>query len=139
METLRSILRPALYVWALPATLIGLAVALICGASDWRWKWGALECTVKRTIPPWAVAQTFGFVILYRPAVPWARVRMHERGHVRQCLVLGPLVLLAYPLASLVAWASGDHYYEANYFERNADAYAATPINYSDQADHRLP
>jgi len=47
-------------------------------------------------------------------------VRAHEQVHVGQMERWGILFLLAYPLASLWAWARGGHPYLDNAFEREA-------------------
>jgi hypothetical protein len=44
----------------------------------------------------------------------------HELQHVRQYERWGPLLLLAYPLASLRAFLIGGHYYRDNFFEAQA-------------------
>ncbi len=72
-----------------------------------------------RLVPITAAALTLGWVVLYI-AEPTAKRRRHEGAHVVQCLVLGPLAVIAYPLASLWAWARGGDYYRDNVFERMA-------------------
>ena len=51
-------------------------------ASDWA-------------VPGWIAGQTWGSIILYAPKYhTHARLRRHERVHVRQCMIFGPLMLV---------------------------------------------
>lgn len=97
-----ALLRILGYLWALPATLIGLALAPLYGFRVPDWRNGALEVTADRLIPSRAAAQTWGWLIYYRGDARGARWRRHEGVHVRQWLVLGLLYLPAY--AALFAW-----------------------------------
>lgn len=112
------------YLWASPVSLVGLLACLLNRPSSARWRAGALEVTCGRFAITFGIqpaAVTLGWVILLAPdAVDDREIALHERAHVLQCLVLGPLVLVAYPLASLWAWARGGHYYEDNVFEVHA-------------------
>ena len=69
-------------------------------------------------------AFTIGATVTYAdaegPRQPWL-VR-HERAHVVQTLVLGPLFLPLYGLASLWSFVRGRHPYLDNVFERQARA-----------------
>lgn len=47
-------------------------------------------------------------------------IRRHEREHVRQFLRWGLLMLVAYPIASLIAHRNGGDFYRDNAFERGA-------------------
>jgi hypothetical protein len=101
-------LRALGYVWAAFNTLLGLILAVVVyRARSFRWSNGCLEAvggtrlergrTVTR-IWGGALAQTWGWFIVYdsverRAAVP---IRVHERVHVAQNLLLGPLFLIAY-------------------------------------------
>jgi hypothetical protein len=118
------------YVWAGPASLLGLVVAALAGyrahaaAVD-----GVLEihgpalAWALRRLTPWcdgAAAITFGHVVLGRDRHALAATRAHERVHVRQYERWGPLFIPAYVAAS--AWArlrGGDGYFD-NPFEREA-------------------
>ena len=53
------------------------------------------------------------------------RLRRHEHAHVRQYERWGLLFFFAYPLASLIAWRRGGHYYRDNVFEVEARRAAA--------------
>lgn len=114
-------------VWSLPNTLLGLLMAVFLGASRPRYRDGAIEIRVRR-IPfrtwfPTTVGQTWGTVIYTDARLEsYDRLWRHELRHVKQSLVLGPLFALAYPVASLVAWLTGGHFYRDNWFERDATA-----------------
>lgn len=121
------------YGWVLPATLMGLllwGVARCSGGSARRVN-GVLEVCggwpaqmLARGFPfsgPVA-AITLGHVVLGVSASELARTRAHERVHVRQFERWGGLMLLAYPLAGLWAWAWGGDAYRDNCFEREARA-----------------
>jgi len=124
MEYDRAVRRLVGHLWAAPLSGIGLVLALIYRPVWWRWHQGVLHVGCRRLIPGWAVAQTWGGVVCYRAKLReharYQAVITHELVHVRQAMLLGPLFLLAYPLASLWAWARGGHYYEDNWFERQA-------------------
>jgi len=94
------------YVLALPNTVIGLVLSLFYGAHHWRWSDGCLEATCKRIIGN-PGAQTHGFVIFYSHNEFRARpgLRVHERVHVVQGMLGGPLFVLAYGLHFLWLWA----------------------------------
>lgn len=124
-------------IWTLPNTLIGLvggAVGLLFGAQC-RWRRGDLALVFDRW--PWGPggAITFGNVILHTGAsldvachtyahraalCEEAPIRLgdHERAHVYQYMVLGPLFLPVYLLCGGVS--------VRNRFERAADRYAAS-------------
>lgn len=129
--TIAKRLRRALLIaWAAPCSAIGLclgAVALLLGGQAQRVA-GVLEISLPergragRALAarlPFA-AITFGHVVFGVSPGELARLRAHEHVHVRQYEALGPLFLLAYPLASLVAAASGLPAYRGNWFEVQA-------------------
>jgi hypothetical protein len=124
---LRRALRGA---WAAPCTLVGLLAALplvLLGAHAQRvgptlevaWRHGSL---LRRS--PFA-AITLGHVIIGVNHAELARLRAHERVHVRQVEAWGALFLLAYPLASVAAWLRGESAYRDNRFEVAARREAA--------------
>lgn len=136
------------YAWASPGTALGLALGLlaILGGARWSRQQGVIEVALRpaatarparRLLP--IVAITFGHVVLGRTAADLARLRAHEHAHVAQFERWGPLFLLAYPLASLLALLrSGRPYYD-NCFEVEARAVAldATGAAADGQARHR--
>jgi hypothetical protein len=123
--------RPLVYLWAAPASLVGLllAVPVLSGRGKARWHSGVLEvsgglpgrllaCRLPFSGP--AAAITFGHVVLAQSSAALARTRRHERVHVAQYERWGGLFLLAYPLASLWAGLRGKHPYLDNVFEVEA-------------------
>lgn len=108
------------WMWSLPVTLIGLAFCLVCRPQAAWWHDGCLEMRVA-WLPMRATGETWGRLILYRTDTPDA-IRAHERVHVAQASILGPLFILAYPGASLVAMLGGGNFYWDNAFERQARA-----------------
>lgn len=118
-----KILRFISYIWALPNTLLGLILFFfIYGPKSLKWNKGVLEGTCKRMIPWWTnvVGQTWGWLVVYR-STPYLGLENHERQHVVQGMVLGPLFLVIYPIASLIALIQGKNGYRDNWFEKNAD------------------
>jgi len=118
------------YAWALPASLVGLIVAvpaLMTGASA-RPVEGALEIAGGRI--DWAMqrfpallrfsAITFGHVIIGRDHATLARCRSHEHVHVMQYERWGVLFLVLYPMSSLLQFLRGRDPYRDNTFEREA-------------------
>lgn len=124
-------------LWALPNTVIGLLLGLVAvpfGARP-RLRRGDLACVFHRW--PWGPggALTLGNTILHTgldldvPCATYAHaaghgpeatisLALHERAHVYQYLVLGPLFLPVYLACGGVG--------VRNRFERAADRYAAT-------------
>jgi hypothetical protein len=118
-------------LWALPATLCGLAAVAFAVASGGRVgrRGGVIEAhggliarVLARGVPiaRGAAAMTLGHVVLAQDeeCLEWSR--RHERVHVRQYERWGPFFIPAYVLASVVAAARGGHYYRDNVFERAA-------------------
>lgn len=126
-------LRLVRYVWASPATLLGLLIALAARASGGtlRRVGGVLE--VAGGWPAWLLARgfpfsgavaalTLGHVVLGVSLAALTATRAHERAHVRQFERWGLLLLVLYPLAGLLAWLRGGNPYRDNVFERDARA-----------------
>lgn len=125
------LLRPLLYVWAFPATLLGLVVVLLSLPTGGRLQvvWGVLEVhggfatwllTNRWLGFGWAAAMTLGHVILGRNPECLERSRRHEHVHVRQYERWGPLMLPIYLTASFVLWMRGLDPYLDNPFEVEA-------------------
>jgi hypothetical protein len=117
-------------LWASPCSLLGLALGLpilLAGGSARR-RGRTVEIASSyadcrsdsplRRLPFAAI--TFGHVILGTSHAELARLRPHERVHVRQYERWGPLFLLAYPAASLAALLRGRCPYRENRFEVEA-------------------
>lgn len=89
------------YVWSLPQLLLlGLPLALIYRAHSWRWNDGCLEAIGGDRIWGRPGAQTHGWLIFYRDEQQRRSkgLRVHERVHVLQAFVGGPLYTLSYGL-----------------------------------------
>lgn len=124
-------LRLLFYLWVMPVSILGLLVALIARSSGGSIEHvdGVLEAAggwparVMRRGLPFAgsvLAMTLGHVVVGTSLAALAETRDHERAHVRQFERWGVLLLLAYPVAGLVAWLRGGHPYHDNRFEREA-------------------
>ena len=126
-------IRAWVLLWAFPATLLGLLVALIARASGGRAKSvdGVLEVAgglparfLKKGFPfsgP-VVAITLGHVVIGISEQALMQTRLHERAHVRQFERWGGLMLVLYPIAGLWVAMRGYDPYRDNPFERNARA-----------------
>lgn len=121
-------------VWTAPNTLLGLVAGLLAlpfGARPYR----VQEAIAFRGMPRFGGALTLGCVILHAGAAldvvvptyaaracgagaPCVSLGDHERAHVRQYLVLGPLFLPVYLLCGGVS--------ARNRFEQAADRFART-------------
>lgn len=109
------------YALALPHSLVGMLLALVYyRPAAIRWNEGCLEVIATRTLigGKWVGAQTHGWVIVYRD---WDQardrdLRVHERVHVVQALVLGPLFPLLYGLGWLMEYAR-ERDWRAAYYE----------------------
>ena len=120
------------YVWASPASALGVCAACIASVAGAELKRtsGVLEvslmprsamlCTAVACLPFAAI--TFGHVVIAFSAQHQAELRQHERVHVAQYELWGPLFLLAYPLESLFQWVRGRRAYLDNRFEIAARA-----------------
>ncbi|MCC4607903.1 hypothetical protein [Xanthomonas campestris] len=122
-------------LWTLPNTALGVLVGLIGSCGGARARWSPQEHAIVFHAWPWGPggAMTLGNVILLKGASldlqcstyahaagrcehPPVRLGDHERAHVYQYMVLGPLFLPVYLLCG------GIHV--RNPLERAADAYA---------------
>jgi hypothetical protein len=118
------------YLWAAPTTALGLVVML---AGLWRARVCVVDGIVEAhgpalewllshftLMPGGAAALTLGHVVIARDGWSLESTRAHERVHVRQCEVWGPLFVPAYLIASLSAIVRGGHCYFDNRFEVEA-------------------
>lgn len=125
------LVRPLIYLWALPTTSVGLvatALTLVTGGRA-RWHTGVLEVRggfsaffLRRLVPlpGGATAITLGHVVLARDAAAHESTRAHERIHVKQCERWGPLFIPAYLTMALILKVRGKDSYHDNPFEREA-------------------
>lgn len=120
-----------LYLWPLPVSVLGAALALVARLSggDWRRVDGVLEAAggwPARVLGfgfPFSgavAAITLGHVVLGASVRDLDATRAHERVHVRQFERWGVLMLVLYPLAGLWAGLRGGDPYRDNCFEREA-------------------
>jgi len=124
------------YVWAAPATAVGIALAFpvcACGALV-RVRNGVIEVAggllARFAQSSFGVsAITFGHVVLGVSHSVLARERAHEYAHVRQYEKWGVLFFPLYVASSLVQWALGRNPYLDNAFEKQAIRVAAAPVN----------
>lgn len=89
------------YLWSAPQlVLLGLPLAVIYRAHSWRWSDGCLEAIGGERIWGRPGAQTHGWLIFYRDEQQrrHASLRVHERVHVLQAFVGGPLYTVSYGL-----------------------------------------
>ena len=119
------------YLWASPTTMVGLAVAfalirrgqmaLVDGVIEAH---GPLLARALRRLTPLAgggaMAITLGHVVIGRDAASLEITRTHERVHVRQYELWGPLFVPVYLAAGLYAFARGRDPYFDNRFELEA-------------------
>lgn len=123
------------FLWAMPCSLVGALLGLvvvILGGSARRVD-DTVEVALSSShvgVPRWALrlgfsAITFGHVIVGQSHEALAVLRLHERVHVRQYELLGPLFFVAYPASSLLALLRGRCPYRGNGFEKQAFAEAA--------------
>ena len=118
------------YLWAGPTTLVGLVLAvallrrgqaaLVDGVIEAHSP--LLDRALTRLIPlaGGAAALTLGHVVIGKNARALEMTRAHERVHVRQYELWGPMFVPAYFVAGLCALAQGRHPYYDNRFEREA-------------------
>lgn len=126
----RALLRLPVYLWAAPASLVGLLLALPALVSGARLRrvGGTLEIgggrlpalLARLPLPADIAAMTFGHVILGRAPRSLRACRRHERVHVRQYERWGLLFFPLYLGSSLRQWLRGRDPYLDNRFEVEA-------------------
>lgn len=121
----------ARYLWAAPATLLGLSLIpitiwqggsarIVDGVVEVH---GGIIASFLRRGLPWVgagSAMTLGHVVWGRDQHCLETTRIHERVHVAQYERWGPLFIPLYLVASLAAKFRGKHPYFDNPFEREA-------------------
>jgi hypothetical protein len=123
--------RTLIYLWTLPTTFVGLLfvplaflgggrVCVVHGVIEIHGPWVAY--VLRRFVPiqGGASAMTLGHVVIGRNQESLDMSRDHERIHVRQAELWGPLFIPAYLLASLLVKLRGKDAYFDNPFEREA-------------------
>lgn len=119
---------PLGYLWALPNTMLGVAMLPLVMLSGGKVRFcrGALElyggfaAWFLRNIAGGAGAMTLGHVIVGRDRRMLDYTRDHEHVHVRQYMWWGPFFLPMYGLSSLLCWRKGLNPYLENRFEKVA-------------------
>ena len=129
---------PWRYLWAAPATAVGLTLAALAWAfgATARGVDGVLEVAggalarwvCSAPAPFGFVAITLGHVVLGQSHAVLARLRPHEHAHVRQYERWGPLFFLLYLGASGAELLRGNRPYWHNRFEREARAVHAEAL-----------
>jgi hypothetical protein len=112
-------------IWASPYTLLGLCLGFalqgqrqfVDGVVEFH---GPRIARFLNRLPVAALAITFGHVVLAQTAAGLEITRKHERVHVRQYSLWGPLMGPAYLLCSAYLWLRGKDAYRDNPFEREA-------------------
>jgi hypothetical protein len=116
-------------VWALPVTALGVLLALPFARLARTTRGGVLHFVARGDGLLWRAmrrlsiaAFTLGATVTHAdPSGPFdERLVRHEDAHVAQTLVLGPLFLPVYFLASGWAWLRGGDSYRDNWFEVRA-------------------
>jgi hypothetical protein len=125
------------YLWALPNSVLGLAIGVVCVLRGGRLQmragciefFGAPVARLLRWTPLGArtVALTLGHVILGQSAERLDAAREHEHVHVGQYERWGPFFLFAYLGCSAWLWLLGRDPYRDNPFERIAYQKAPLP------------
>jgi hypothetical protein len=106
------------FLWALPVSVLGMVLVLASGGGQ-TFRTG-LRWVVCLRWPWWMgrfAGMGLGCFILLKPANPSYTLLTHEAEHVRQCFILGPIVIVLYPLLSLVAWVCYGSPYRFNWME----------------------
>lgn len=128
---LNTVLKPLRYVWAFPATAIGLCFALLALLSGGKVHridgifevHGGLVTRLLRIGTPWIKtisALTFGHVVLGQNRECLEQSRSHERIHSKQYEAWGPFFIPLYSIYSLIAALRGLDPYWENPFEKEA-------------------
>jgi hypothetical protein len=122
--------RVAVLVWSLPVGVAGVVGAFLFALLGWgslQITQGTLHVVGRGPLARWFhghgwAAFTLGWTIWFwrEDHAENPSIVRHEQAHVRQYLLLGPLMLVAYPLAGLYALARGGHFHGDNEFERDA-------------------
>ncbi len=107
------------YIWSAPNTLIGLLLAVFYRPTAWRWDRGVLTALGGKRIWGRPAGQTWGWLIYFSDERARSRedLQVHERVHVRQGMIGGPLFLLAYGVHFLFLWVRYRFDWKRAYFD----------------------
>lgn len=140
-------------IWSFPTYFLALMFIIfplrIAGQIKSRgWKEGARDFVLKpgsflfRKTKQWR-GMSVGWFIFYRDEAAYAdrQIRIHERQHLRQQLILGIFQWIFYLLMSVVIWISCHtlHAYMANPFELDARRAAGQKIDIAPKNGDRWP
>jgi hypothetical protein len=125
------IYRALAYIWAFPATGIGLLLVLLGAMKGGSVRivdgvveahGGIITHLLKKGLPllGYPAALTLGHVVIGFDAVCLDKSREHERVHVKQYERWGPFFIPAYLIVSLVLHLRGRDAYNDNPFEKEA-------------------
>ncbi len=127
---MQTLARIAGYVWAAPASVVGVLVALLAAGRGARVAVvdGVVEVVgtrLARALAHWAPrsgfhAITLGHVVIGTSPAALAQCRAHEQVHVRQYEYFGVLFFVLYAASSVLEWMRGHDAYWDNHFERHA-------------------
>ena len=127
---LRTLLAYVAALWALPWTLVGVAIGLVAVATGGGWRkvgrvWefhsGWLKWLLRRVpIAGGAAAMTLGQAVIARSLADLDYSRQHELVHVAQYERWGPFFVPAYLACSAWQWLRGRDPYFDNPFEVEA-------------------
>jgi hypothetical protein len=121
--------RTLLILWASPGSLVGLCIGLLSLVSGGRvqlhtgvleFYGGAAKAFLQRMPIGSVMAITFGHVVLGQTQAALDLTRTHERIHVRQYELWGPIFIPAYLYFSALLWFQGKDAYRENPFEIEA-------------------
>lgn len=118
------------FVWSLPTTALGLCLLALGGFwkkaqfGYYRYKgiWILFQLRSTWCFPKGFVAVNLGAIMLYSNKDLGSKknvdqIESHEFEHRRQCFILGPFMLVCYPVASLLAGVLYREPYTMNWFE----------------------
>ena len=119
------------YIWVLPNTLLGLlfvplalfskgGMEIVDGVLEIQG--GLVSWFLKNCFPVrgYVAALALGHVVLGYDRVSLSTYRLHERAHVRQYEILGPIFIPVYIAAGFWALMRGRGAYKGNYLEKKA-------------------
>lgn len=115
------------FIWALPVTLVGLALALVTcsridSVRDGAWVLAARPWWTRHFFERFHVAAYCWGATIHMPGHDWrydpTAVVRHELVHFKQARIFGVFLPIVYGVCALTAWAQGGHPYRDNWLER---------------------
>ena len=141
MKTLNRLLFPFLFMWEVPQNLLGLVVFIIMKYNRRIIRIERETHLIYLETPKTGVS--LGWFIFWTPSGNrflhlTNDCRMHEYGHARQSVMLGPLYLLVIGLPSL-ARVIYSRWYRKKYGSKWANYFDAFPENWADRLGGVVP